>query len=135
MSLFTTLYIHIDVIKSPVSFYQIKRSEKFLYKGAGRFSSTQRSQLEFQYLLPDSNHMHIHKSGTSHNVGVGVLGYTGHLPVLRWRELCGMRESRKNHGLVVVNNRIYAVGGQGALGTKKIDLTITPTVMKNENVM
>lgn len=27
-----------------------------------------------------------------------------------------MRESRKNHGLVVVNNRIYAVGGQGALG-------------------
>lgn len=37
--------------------------------------------------------------------------------VLRWRELCGMREARKNHGLVVVNNRIYAVGGQGALGT------------------
>uniref|UniRef100_H3CA21 Kelch-like family member 7 n=1 Tax=Tetraodon nigroviridis TaxID=99883 RepID=H3CA21_TETNG len=34
----------------------------------------------------------------------------------QWRELCGMRESRKNHGLVVVNNRIYAVGGQGALG-------------------
>lgn len=34
----------------------------------------------------------------------------------RWRELCGMREARKNHGLVVVNNRIYAVGGQGALG-------------------
>lgn len=27
-----------------------------------------------------------------------------------------MREARKNHGLVVVNNRIYAVGGQGALG-------------------
>lgn len=37
--------------------------------------------------------------------------------VLRWRELCGMREARKNHGLVVVNNRIYAVGGQGAIGT------------------
>ena len=35
---------------------------------------------------------------------------------LRWRELCGMREARKNHGLVVVNNRIYAVGGQGPLG-------------------
>uniref|UniRef100_A0A3B4ZHZ5 Kelch like family member 7 n=1 Tax=Stegastes partitus TaxID=144197 RepID=A0A3B4ZHZ5_9TELE len=34
----------------------------------------------------------------------------------QWRELCGMREARKNHGLVVVNNRIYAVGGQGALG-------------------
>lgn len=29
-----------------------------------------------------------------------------------------MREARKNHGLAVVNNRIYAVGGQGALGTK-----------------
>lgn len=27
-----------------------------------------------------------------------------------------MREARKNHGLVVVNNRIYAVGGQGPLG-------------------
>lgn len=27
-----------------------------------------------------------------------------------------MREARKNHGLVVVNNRIYAVGGQGAIG-------------------
>lgn len=39
------------------------------------------------------------------------------LSVLRWRELCGMREARKNHGLVVVNNRIYAVGGQGAIGT------------------
>ncbi|XP_003968914.1 kelch-like protein 7 isoform X1 [Takifugu rubripes] len=34
----------------------------------------------------------------------------------QWRELCGMREARKNHGLVVVNNRIYAVGGQGAIG-------------------
>ncbi|KAJ3609535.1 hypothetical protein NHX12_024055 [Muraenolepis orangiensis] len=34
----------------------------------------------------------------------------------QWRELCGMRESRKNHGLVVVNNRIYAIGGQGAAG-------------------
>ena len=32
------------------------------------------------------------------------------------RELCGMLESRKNHGLVVVNNRIYAIGGQGAVG-------------------
>lgn len=29
-----------------------------------------------------------------------------------------MREARKNHGLVVVNNRIYAVGGQGTIGTK-----------------
>uniref|UniRef100_A0A3P9JZA8 BTB domain-containing protein n=1 Tax=Oryzias latipes TaxID=8090 RepID=A0A3P9JZA8_ORYLA len=34
----------------------------------------------------------------------------------KWRELCGMKEARKNHGLVVVNNRIYAVGGQGPLG-------------------
>ncbi|XP_062384862.1 kelch-like protein 7 [Sardina pilchardus] len=33
-----------------------------------------------------------------------------------WRELCAMREGRKNHGLVAVNNRIYAVGGQGGLG-------------------
>lgn len=36
--------------------------------------------------------------------------------ILRWKELCGMRVARKNHGLVVVNNRIYAIGGQGALG-------------------
>ncbi|XP_068603138.1 kelch-like protein 7 [Brachionichthys hirsutus] len=34
----------------------------------------------------------------------------------KWRELCGMREARKNHGLAVVNDRIYAVGGQGAVG-------------------
>lgn len=27
-----------------------------------------------------------------------------------------MREARKNHGLVVVNNRIYAIGGQGTIG-------------------
>lgn len=27
-----------------------------------------------------------------------------------------MKEARKNHSLVVVNSRIYAVGGQGALG-------------------
>lgn len=31
-----------------------------------------------------------------------------------------MREARKNHGLVVVNNRIYAVGGQGAIGMNQI---------------
>jgi len=42
-----------------------------------------------------------------------------YLSVLRWRELSGMKEARKNHGLVVVNSRIYAVGGQGALGTNK----------------
>ncbi|KAF6717561.1 Kelch-like protein 7 [Oryzias melastigma] len=34
----------------------------------------------------------------------------------KWRELSGMKEARKNHGLVVVNSRIYAVGGQGPLG-------------------
>lgn len=34
-----------------------------------------------------------------------------------------MREARKNHGLVVVNNRIYAVGGQGALGNKTVTVT------------
>ncbi|XP_055732599.1 kelch-like protein 7 isoform X3 [Salvelinus fontinalis] len=33
-----------------------------------------------------------------------------------WRELSGMREARKNHGLVFVNNRIYAVGGMNGLG-------------------
>ena len=33
----------------------------------------------------------------------------------QWRELSGMREAGKNHGLMVVSNRIYAVGGQGAL--------------------
>ncbi|XP_060752881.1 kelch-like protein 7 [Tachysurus vachellii] len=33
-----------------------------------------------------------------------------------WRVLCGMREARKNHGLVVANSRIYAVGGQNGLG-------------------
>ncbi len=50
---------------------------------------------------------------------LSVFSYTLHFSALRWRELCGMREARKNHGLAVVNNRIYAVGGQGALGTKK----------------
>uniref|UniRef100_A0AAQ5ZJL0 Kelch like family member 7 n=1 Tax=Amphiprion ocellaris TaxID=80972 RepID=A0AAQ5ZJL0_AMPOC len=34
----------------------------------------------------------------------------------QWRALCGMREARRNHGLVVVNNRIYAVGGLGTQG-------------------
>ncbi|KAF3843720.1 hypothetical protein F7725_002569 [Dissostichus mawsoni] len=34
----------------------------------------------------------------------------------KWREMCEIREVRKNHGLVAVNGRIYAVGGQGALG-------------------
>lgn len=28
-----------------------------------------------------------------------------------------MREPRKNHGLVFVNDRIYAVGGQNGMGT------------------
>lgn len=47
-------------------------------------------------------------------INVGLL-----FPVLRWRELCGMREARKNHGLVVINNRIYAVGGQGAISKRR----------------
>ncbi|XP_030589397.1 kelch-like protein 7 isoform X2 [Archocentrus centrarchus] len=34
----------------------------------------------------------------------------------QWRTLHEMRVARKNHGLVVVNNRIYAVGGQGSTG-------------------
>ena len=35
-----------------------------------------------------------------------------------------MRESRKNHGLVVVNNRLYAIGGQGAVGKHHNHLTL-----------
>ena len=34
-----------------------------------------------------------------------------------------MRESRKNHGLVVVNHRLYAIGGQGATGKNHNHLT------------
>uniref|UniRef100_A0A8C4SIK2 Kelch-like family member 7 n=1 Tax=Erpetoichthys calabaricus TaxID=27687 RepID=A0A8C4SIK2_ERPCA len=33
-----------------------------------------------------------------------------------WTELCPMIEARKNHGLVFVNDRIYAVGGQNGMG-------------------
>nr|XP_005997173.1 PREDICTED: kelch-like protein 7 [Latimeria chalumnae] len=33
-----------------------------------------------------------------------------------WTELCPMIECRKNHGLVFVNDKIYAVGGQNGLG-------------------
>ncbi|XP_041040096.1 kelch-like protein 7 isoform X2 [Carcharodon carcharias] len=33
-----------------------------------------------------------------------------------WTELAAMLEARKNHGLVFVNDRIYAVGGQNGLG-------------------
>jgi len=35
----------------------------------------------------------------------------------RWTELCPMIEARKNHGLVFVKDRIFAVGGQNGLGT------------------
>lgn len=34
----------------------------------------------------------------------------------RWKKIRGMKDARKNHGLVVVNNRIFAIGGQGATG-------------------
>lgn len=34
----------------------------------------------------------------------------------RWRKLHEMRVARKNHGLVVVDNKIYAVGGEGSTG-------------------
>ncbi|XP_072304524.1 kelch-like protein 7 [Eucyclogobius newberryi] len=34
----------------------------------------------------------------------------------KWTKICGMKEARKNHGLVAVDNRIYAIGGQGATG-------------------
>ena len=53
------------------------------------------------------------------------------LSVLRWKELCGMRVARKNHGLVVVNNRIYAIGGQGALGNNTNITTTTTVIMSN----
>uniref|UniRef100_W5N0R3 Kelch-like family member 7 n=1 Tax=Lepisosteus oculatus TaxID=7918 RepID=W5N0R3_LEPOC len=33
-----------------------------------------------------------------------------------WTELCPMIEARKNHGLVFVNEKIYAVGGQNGMG-------------------
>ncbi|KAK9396327.1 Kelch like family member 7 [Crotalus adamanteus] len=33
-----------------------------------------------------------------------------------WTELCPMLEARKNHGLVVVKDKIFAVGGQNSLG-------------------
>lgn len=36
-----------------------------------------------------------------------------------------MREARKNHGLAVVNSRIYAVGGQGAMGKQMRCCTAT----------
>lgn len=34
----------------------------------------------------------------------------------RWTELCSMIEPRKNHGLVFVKDKIFAVGGQNGLG-------------------
>ncbi|KAF6715054.1 Kelch-like protein 7 [Oryzias melastigma] len=33
-----------------------------------------------------------------------------------WTRMCAMREARKGHGLVVVGNRIFAVGGSGPQG-------------------
>ncbi|RVE70271.1 hypothetical protein OJAV_G00062530 [Oryzias javanicus] len=33
-----------------------------------------------------------------------------------WTEMCAMREARKEHGLVVVGNRIFAIGGSGPDG-------------------
>ncbi|KAL8165301.1 UNVERIFIED_CONTAM: hypothetical protein K2H54_038795 [Gekko kuhli] len=33
-----------------------------------------------------------------------------------WTELCPMLEARKNHGLVFVKDKIFAVGGQNGLG-------------------
>lgn len=35
----------------------------------------------------------------------------------RWTELCPMIEARKNHGLVFVKDKIFAVGGQNGSGT------------------
>lgn len=34
----------------------------------------------------------------------------------QWTEICRMNEARKNHGLVVVNDQIYALGGHGTKG-------------------
>lgn len=59
-------------------------------------------------------HIYLKKEEIICVINVGLL-----FPVHRWRELCGMREARKNHGLVVVNNRIYAVGGQGAISKQR----------------
>ncbi|CAJ0966197.1 unnamed protein product [Ranitomeya imitator] len=39
-----------------------------------------------------------------------------------WTELCPMIEARKNHGLVFVKDRIFAIGGQNGLGTTVIHL-------------
>ncbi|PIO35581.1 hypothetical protein AB205_0065500 [Aquarana catesbeiana] len=33
-----------------------------------------------------------------------------------WTELCPMIEARKNHGLVFVKDKIFAIGGQNGLG-------------------
>lgn len=34
----------------------------------------------------------------------------------QWRAICRMKEARMNHGLVVVSNKIYALGGKGSEG-------------------
>uniref|UniRef100_A0A8D1S975 Kelch like family member 7 n=1 Tax=Sus scrofa TaxID=9823 RepID=A0A8D1S975_PIG len=36
-----------------------------------------------------------------------------------WTELCPMIEARKNHGLVFVKDKIFAVGGQNGLGSNR----------------
>uniref|UniRef100_A0A8C1MAM0 Kelch-like family member 7 n=1 Tax=Cyprinus carpio TaxID=7962 RepID=A0A8C1MAM0_CYPCA len=77
-------------------------------------------------LMPRCSHGSVEASGLIYVCG-GSLGNNVSGRVLNdcevydpnteeWRALCGMREARKNHGLVVVNSRIYAVGGQNTLG-------------------
>lgn len=107
-------------------FNQIKRSWIFLH-GAGNFLSTISLTVGVQSCFTwHTKHMRIHTKVIKcvmvccTTTVISMSCFTLHVSVLRWRELCGMREARKNHGLAVVNNRIYAVGGQGAMGTKNI---------------
>lgn len=63
---------------------------------------------------------------SEHLVGITDLSYKLILSVnstlktffyfFRWTELCPMIEARKNHGLVFVKDKIFAVGGQNGLG-------------------
>lgn len=87
---------------------------------------TESWQMKASMLMPRCSHGSVEANGLIYVCG-GSLGNNVSGRVLnncevydpstaQWRELCGMREARKNHGLVFVNNRIYAVGGQGALG-------------------
>lgn len=87
---------------------------------------TETWQTKPNMLMPRCSHGSVEASGLIYVCG-GSLGNNVSGRVLNdcevydpnteeWRALCGMREARKNHGLVVVNSRIYSVGGQNTLG-------------------